>query len=396
MHYLRVACVVAALALLGGAPAHAQIEELPRPARADTASFGVSVALDDSLAVVGASGEQACGPNAGAAYVYERTAARVNAWRQAARLEPADCRANMFFGETVALDDGRVLVGASSEYFAEEESNAAYVFARDSTGAWRQTARLTGETGRREGLFAAGLALDGPRAAVSTSGSPEGEYSGAVYIFERDSSSGEWRRTARLTSPRSLEAGIMGQDVALDGDRLAVAASTFFRRTPGSVFVFQRNPAANEWRPAAHLPDIEAFFIDLSMDGGTLAVGEDRAGEETGGRVTLYDEQPDGTWTETATLRPSIPYESGAFGAAVSIQGDRLLASGYDEQLGKDFNIDRVVYAFERVDGTWRERPIIDVGDVAFGAALDQEDGVALVSSVPETRAGTVYVIRLP
>jgi hypothetical protein len=396
MHSLRVVCVVFVLALLSSAAAHAQIEELPRPPRADTASFGVSVALDDSLAVVGASGERTCGPNAGAVYVYERTAARVNAWRQTARLEPADCRANMFFGEALALDDGRVLVGASSEYFAEEESNAAYVFARDSTGAWRQTARLTGETGRQEGLFAAGLALEGDRAAVSTSGSPEGEYGGAVYIFERDTTAGKWRRTARLTSPRDLTAGVMGHDVVLDGDRLAVAASTFFRRTPGSVFVFRRDPATNEWQPAAHLPDIEAFFIDLSMDGGTLAVGEDRAGEETGGRVTLYDEQPDGTWAQTATLRPSIPYESGAFGAAVSIRGDRLLASGYDEQLGKDFNIDRVVYAFERVDDSWSERPIIDVGDVAFGAALDQDNGVALISSVPETRAGAVYVIRLP
>ena len=396
MPCLRALCVAVVLALAGGAPAHAQIEELPRPAEADTATFGVSVALDDSLAVVGASGEQSCGLNAGAVYVYERTAPRVDAWQFVTRLVPSDCRANMFFGETVALDEGRLLVGGSSEYFADEESNAAYVFARDTTGTWRQTARLTGETGRAEGLFAAGLALDGTRAAVSTSGSPEGAYGGAVYLFERDSTSGDWARTARLTSPQGLEAGVMGHDVVLDGDRLAVAASTFFRRTPGSVFVFRRAPTTGTWQPAAHLTDIDAFFIDLSLDGGTLAVGEDRAGENGGGRVTLFDEQPDGHWAQTASLRPSIPYESGAFGAAVSIQGDRLLVSGYDEQLGKDFNIDRVVYDFERVDGTWRERPIIDVGDVAFGAALDQDDGVAFISSVPESRAGTVYVVRLP
>ena len=392
----RTVCAVLVLVLLGAASSYAQIEELPRPARADTASFGVSVAIDDSLAAVGASGESGCGTNAGAVFLYKRTAARVHAWRQVARLVPRDCRANMFFGETVALDDGRVLVGASSEYFAEEKSNAAYIFARDSTGAWRQTARLTGETGRSEGVFAAGLDLDGDRAVVSTSGSPDGAYGGAVYLFERDVASGEWHRQTRLTSPRGPEEGVMGYEVVLDGEYLAVAASTFFQHSPGSVFIFRRDASTGAWQPAAHLSDIDAFFIALSLDGGTLAVGEDRAGEDGGGRVILYSEQDDGTWTETATLRPSIPYESGAFGAAVSIQGNRLLASGYDEQLGKDFNIDRVVYAFERVDGSWRERPIIDVGDVAFAAALDQDDDVALISSVPEGRAGTVYVIRLP
>ncbi|MFO8098746.1 MAG: FG-GAP repeat protein [Salinibacter sp.] len=395
MRLLWPLCVGVVLVLFGGAPAHAQIEELPRPTGADTTTFGVSVALDDSVAVVGASGEHSCGVNAGAVYVYERAPARVSAWRNTARLVPDDCRGNMFFGEEVALDDERLLVGASSEYFAKEESNAAYVFERDTTGGWRQMARLTGETGRREGLFAAGLDLQGHRAVVSTSGSPQGEYSGAVYVFERDSTSGEWRRTARVPSPRGADAGVMGHDVKLDGDHLAVAASTFFRQAPGSVFIFRFDQSAGEWRPSARLPDIDAFFIDLALNDGTLAVGEERAGSEGTGRVTVW-ESTDSTWTQAAMLRPAAPYESGAFGTTVSLQGDRLLASGYDEQLGKDFNIDRVVYAFERVDGTWRERPIIDVGDVAFGAALDQDDGVALISSVPETRAGTVYVIRLP
>ena len=50
--------------LAAGAPAaHGQIEELPRPDTAHAPSFGVSVALGDSLAAVGASGETGCGPN---------------------------------------------------------------------------------------------------------------------------------------------------------------------------------------------------------------------------------------------------------------------------------------------------------------------------------------------
>jgi hypothetical protein len=126
-------------------------------------------------------------------------------------------------------------------------------------------------------------------------------------------------------------------------------------------------------------------------------VGEDQAGGDGSGVTTIFREAPGGAWGPEATLRPSIPYESGGFGGAVSVHGGRALVTGYDEQLGKDFNIDRVVYVFRRrADGTWRQQTILDIGEVGFGAALAQDDRVALVSSVPEDRAGTVYVVRVP
>jgi hypothetical protein len=70
--------------------------------------------------------------------------------------------------------------------------------------------------------------------------------------------------------------------------------------------------------------------------------------------------------------------------------------TGYDEQLGKDFNIDRVVYAFRRNDdGEWPQRRIIDIGRIGFGAAIDQNGPVAIISSVPETEEGAAYIFYL-
>jgi len=393
----RIGCLLALSLLLGGltSTAHAQIEELPRPDSAHAASFGVSVAIGDSTAVVGASGETECGPNAGAVYVYRREAGTVfDDWEAVARLTPRTCRPNSFFGERVVLSGDRLLVSAAaSESFGGRDTNAAYLFARDESGEWRQTARFTSPSDRNEGTYAAGIDLDGDRAVVSTSGSPDAGQHGAVYVYEHDASVDTWRRTARLSTRRSLEDGVLGRAVALDGNRLAVAASTYFDREPGSVYVFEH--ATDQWRETARLPSVDAFFIELDLDGSTLLVGEGRAADDAG-RATLYDRQQDGDWTRTATLQPSNPYESGSFGTAVSLNLPWALVTGYGEQLGKDFNIDRVVYTFRRGEDAWREQTILDIGEVDFGAALDQHDSRALISSVPDGAPGTVYLVQLP
>lgn len=393
----RLLCFVFILLVGGSLGAQAQIEEFSRPDSAHAASFGVSVALGDSIAAVGASGEAVCGPNAGAVYVYERVPRpQFDTWRVAARLTPRSCRPNAFFGEHVALSAGRLLVSASSEYFAEERSNAAYVFERDTAGHWRQTTRFTGEPGRREGLFAADIDLDGDRAVVSTSGNPDGDYGGAVYVYDYDPAAEAWTRSARLTASRGVEEGVFGQTVALHGSRLAVAASTYFERRPGSVYMFRREVDTGRWRETAVLSGVEAFQIDLALHESTLLVGEDRAGDGNAGRASVYAETEQGSWERSDVLRPAIPYESGGFGGTVSVEDGWALVTGYDEQLDKSFNIDRVVYVFRRREGrTWRQHTILDVGQVDFGAALDQNGTMVLVSTVPADGPGTVYVAQL-
>lgn len=395
----RVAALLLAglLGALVSFEARAQIEKLPRPDTIKAASFGVSVAIDDSIAVVGASGASVCGDNAGAVFVYERQPGPlVTSWALTARLAPRPCQADAFFGADVALSGSRLLVSASSEGFAGKGENAAYVFERSADSTWTQTARLTGPSDRQDGLFGAGVALNGDRAAVSTSGNPDGAYGGSVYVYEHDSAADSWTRTARLRGRHSPESGILGGDVALDGRHLAVAASTYFEREPGSAYVFRYDPATDRWREDAHLQDIDAFFIDLDLYDTTLVVGEDQAGDDGSGSATVYT-RGDSTWTRSTTLRPSIPYESGAFGATVALHDRRALITGYDEQLGNEINIDRVVYVFRRrAEGEWRERTILDLGTVDFGASLNLDGRIALVGAVSDDESGTAYITRVP
>lgn len=389
--------MIGLVAGLGLPEAHAQIEALPRPDTLQGASFGGAVAIDDSIAVVGASGASVCGKDSGAVFVYERQPGPlVTSWALTARLVPEPCREETFFGADVALSGSRLLVSASREDFVSDSENAAYVFERSTDSTWTQTARLTGPSEQQDGLFGAGVALDGDRAAVSTSGNPDGAFSGSVYIYEYDPVASSWEQTARLQGRHSPQSGILGGDVALDGPHLAVAASTYFQRKPGSVYVFRHTSDTGRWHEDAHLTGINAFFIDLDLHGTTLLVGEDRAGDDGSGAATVFTRN-ETTWTTAAELRPSIPYESGSFGSTVSVYGRRALITGYDEQLGQETNIDRVVYIFHReTRDSWRERMILDIGTVDFGASLDLNGRIAVIGSVPETETGTAHITRVP
>lgn len=394
----RLLLLLATLLLLGGRPVAAQIYKLPF---ADTtaSNFGSSAAIDGDRALIGASGEDICGERSGTAYVYERDDV-TDEWRNVAELRPSICAPGAFFGRAVALSGDRALVATSGEFNSTRMTDAAFLFERvDSSGRWVEVARFTRESDVLEGSFATSVALDGDRALVTTSGDTgHGQYGGAAYVYERDSESGTWKEAARLTGSGGTRAGIFGGSAALSGNYAAVAAPRYETGRPGSVYVFERDPESGSWKEAARLGDIDDFFISLDLDGDRLLVGESKAGRNKSGRALLFTRDVEGHWRRSATLRPETPYAYGAFGTTVSLKGDYALVAGYDEQLGLNFNVDRVVYVFRRDPYTdrWSQYRILDIGEVAFGSALDYDAGRALIGNTPEQSTGSAYVVRIP
>ena len=370
--------------------AHGQIISLPHSAAPEDA-FGVDVAFDGERAVVGASGEDECGANSGAAYVFEQDGAPER-WTETARLTPSTCEEGAFFGRTMDLDGDRIVVGASSEFFGHRRPNAAYVFEYEDD-EWRETARLEPDAAREEGAFASSVSIDGDRILVTTSGSMQGTVGGAAYFYEYED--GDWRKAARLAASEGTRYGVLGGLGDLDGDIAAVSAPTYFDQDPGSVYIFERD-ADGTWSEANRIDGFDDFYIDVELDGRRLAVGQSRAGSDDSGAVTLHERDAEGNWFRTATIRPSTPYQNGAFGGAISIGDERVLATGYDEQLGLDYNIDRVTYSFRNSpEEGWSERQVVDIGEVDFGTAIDHHGDLALISSVPDDEGGRAYVVGL-
>ncbi len=375
--------------------AFGQIRTLAHPDTTVGNFFGAAVALDGEQhrAIVGATGEATCGANAGAAYVFERDTA--NVFVEATQLVPADCEPGDFFGRAVAISDGRALIAAGGEVVDPHRPNAAYVFERDSTGVWREAAKLTAEPGHTEGSFATAVALDGDRALVTTSGDPaQRAYGGAAYIFERNGA-GRWQRVARFTGSGGPSAGIFGSTAALDGDRALVTASPYDPKGTGTVYIFERD-SAGVWNETGQIGGIESFVVHADLDGDRLLVGHSRAGPNRSGIAVFYHRNGGGAWRRIATLVPSVPYRDGSFGTAVTLDGDRALVVGYSEQIGLEVNIDRVVYAFAYTPEVgWMQQQVMDVGEWAFGSAVDQAGRVVIIGRASETQPGAAYLVEL-
>lgn len=396
--FIHIVTTLSIVLLFAPSMAAGQIVELPHADTTRGTFFGTSVVLEGNRAVVGASSEDSCEEQAGAVYVFER-ATEAHEWERTARLTPGDCQRDLFFGREVALSGDRILVSASREFFAAHEPSAVFVFERDEEGDWQETARLTADSEHEEGSFGASIDLDGDRALITTWGdASSGNYHGAAYVFDYESSTGTWQRTERLTIDEDTRQGIFGGSAALDGDYFAVGASTYFTERPGSVHIFEYDSDSGSWEHASQIRDVDDFFIPLSLEGTRLLVGERRAGSQQEGLVRVIERGAHGRWHRNGTLTSPRPYREGGFGTDVALDGDWALVTGFDEQLGQDMNIDRVVFAYryDRSSLRWRFRHVFDLGAVDFAASIDLDGPTAIIGRASEGHPGAAYVVRIP
>lgn len=153
-----------------------------------------------------------------------------------AMLAPEEAEPEEGFGRAFAIDGDVAVVTANiGSFFSgtdpEDNGGAAYVFERDSSGVWHQSARLDPPY---EGLFGHSVAIEGRTIVV---GAP---FAAAAFVFE-DLGAG-WVHTGTLTG-----SGDPGFSVAIDDGVIAV--STY---SPNGLRLFRK--ATNGWTQIAALP----------------------------------------------------------------------------------------------------------------------------------------------
>lgn len=177
-----------------------QQAELTAADGASGAYFGLSVAISGTTAVVGAEGHNA---NAGAAYVYVRSA-KTKAWSQ--QTEFSGGAGGDYFGDWVAISGDIALIGANG---INDYAGAAYVDVRTGT-AWSQQAVLTASDGQDDDSFGFSLALSGSTAIVSAYEHDAGQ--GSAYVFTQSGTT--WSQSAELSAPKASRVDGFGPAVA--------------------------------------------------------------------------------------------------------------------------------------------------------------------------------------
>jgi hypothetical protein len=269
--FVTIACIERAGLAHG---AQCEVAELHASDGAAGEHFGEQVAIDGTRALVGVS-RLFSGP--GSAYVFELTA---TGWAQAAILQASDRMRDSFFGSSAALAGDLALVGASHDSSAGiGAAGAAYVFVEQGAG-WIEVAKLLPPDPFAGKFFGSSVAIEPGRAIV---GAYESAGSGSAYVFDRDDQGtthdpldDRWILQAKLTHDQPAGFDMFGWSVALRGDTAVVGAPGIDALpfgVNGALFVFERTDATG-WVQTARLEGIEHGAIFLSLGRGVDISGD--------------------------------------------------------------------------------------------------------------------------
>jgi hypothetical protein len=177
-------------------------------------NFGFSVAVNKDTMFVGAPSVMIDGvPGQGAVYRY---ALQDGQWTQVQKLVAADANSFGAFGESVAFDGTRLLVGASG-------ANAVYAFGDDGSG-WSQRQKFSGDDTVSGDNFGAAVALSGSEVLVAGDVATVDGFSsrGAAYLFSNGANG--WTQTHKFIAEDGTTDDFLGAAIALDGDTAIVAS----------------------------------------------------------------------------------------------------------------------------------------------------------------------------
>jgi len=146
----------------GGAGAWGQAKQLTTSDGANFDQFGISVAIYADTAIVGAYFDDV-GSNVdqGSGYVFERNQGGADNWGQVKQLTASDGAAGDAFGISVAIYEDTAIVGAVSNPFVSVAPGSACIFERNQGGAdnWGEIQKLAAPNGAESDQFGIDVAI---------------------------------------------------------------------------------------------------------------------------------------------------------------------------------------------------------------------------------------------
>ena len=344
-------------------------------------SFGLGIAIDGNLAVVGAPQDDTMAEDAGAAYVYRYDG---TTWVEEAKLVASDGEAFDAFGTGTAIDGDVILIGAWWDSDNGSSAGAAYVFRYDGSN-WNQEAKLVAGDPLPNAWFGYRVDLSGDVAIIGAWGDGgAAPFAGAAYIFRYDGN--DWNQEAKLLAPLPNVTDYFGYNVAIQGDLAAVGSlGDDAGVTDGGAVHVYRYDGTNWNHEATLVSDDIATYDQLGVSvrivGNRIfsgAYGDD----DTSGAVYAFDY--DGSaWTQTAKITASDRFPGDGFGWWIDAEGDLLLASSDTDDDNGDSSGSAYLYR-DTGSGFSEEAKLLpsdgDMGD-NFAYALGLSNGWALIGA---------------
>jgi hypothetical protein len=388
---------------------YSEVDKLVASDRNTRDRFGQDVDIYGNYAVVGAYGEGGgAGANRGAIYIFENQGGN---WTEIQKMRASDAEDYDRFGWSVAIDDSLIVVGAYAEDDDLNDNNslskagAAYIIELDQTGTWVEQAKIIASDRKAGDEFGYSVDIQNGTAVIGAHFDSTDFQSlnsiyraGSVYIFDEDIN-GDWIQTQKLTpidrnddlgfpngrtDPQDEElADQFGNSVGIWGDYLIIGAlhndydvnNANAMWTSGSAYVFERSGGV--WTEVQKLNNSDRdswdrFGAAVAIDTNVIAIGvwseEETPLLKNAGSVYLFERDLAGVWNETQKIIPNDQTIGDHFGWDVKLDGDYLISGtehdDHDENTVNSLHEAGSAYLFHKSGaGTWSQLQKIDASD---------------------------------
>ena len=373
--------------------------------------FGFSVAVSGTRAIVGAYREDSGGPQAGAAYIFERDEGGAGNWGEITKLASSTLGTDDFFGYSVAISGNVAIVGAR-----DEGGGAAYVFERNEGGAnnWGEVKRLSVPTSSQ---FGVSVAVDGGIALIGAARDPWVAYrAGAAFLYgQHQGGTGNWGLIKQITASDAAGGDHFGTGVQINGDTAIVGApGDDFGLHDGAAYIFRKSEGGSEnWGEVAKLTASDAeqndrFGHGVGVSGSTAVVGawgEDSNGTRSGAAYVFErDEGGSESWGEVKKLTASDGQLEDRFGLGVAVSGTTAVVGAWGEDAnGQESGSAYVYQQDEGGAGNWGQAKRLTASDAStgdhFGYSVAILGDTALAGASQDNtggpNAGELYIFDL-
>jgi hypothetical protein len=347
--------------------------------------FGQSVAVGSGRIVVGADRDDDNGTDSGSAYIYDLDG------NQLAKITASDGAADDYFGDSVAVGSGRIVVGAYRDDDNGSRSGSAYIYDLDGN----QLSKITASDGAADDYFGFSVAVGSGRIVVGAyQDDDNGFNSGSAYIFDLDGN-----QLAKITASDGASADNFGDSVAVGSGRIVVGAfgDDDNGSASGSAYIFDLDGNQLSKITASDGASSDWFGRSVAVGSGRIVVGayQDDDNGSLSGSAYIYD--LDGN--QLAKITASDGAASDYFGFSVAVGSGRIVVGAYlDDDNGTDsgsayiFDLDGNQLAkITASDGASFDRfgwsVAVGSGRIVVGATLDDDNG---------SNSGSAYIFNLP
>ncbi len=270
-----------------------------------------------------------------------------------------------------------------------------------TTGLFVQTARLTASDALSGDSFGTRVALSGNTLIVASSTWYYGSTAtGSLYVFERNNDTGVFIQVSKFTSPTGTGNNGFASQIAISKDR-------FISTTYDNLYIYERNIATNLFAEADHL-SISGSYPGVALDGDRIVLGypyKDVNTNYEAGVAYLYEPNPStGLFGQAAKLTASDAASEDHFGSDIAISEDTITVTTRSNEGGGIYDhvySNSAVYIFNYNNSTGNfeqtdklTAPTAALTDDYLGTSVAINGNKLITGGQDEGNKGTAYIFE--